>query len=85
MNVQLDIERLSLEGLNLSPVQRQQLQAAFEQEMTRLIDERGLSPQIMAGGAMPSLKSAPIQALASRSVETRGADRAECVFWNGQR
>jgi hypothetical protein len=80
MNVQLDIERLSLDGLNLSPVQRQQLQAAFEQEITRLIDERGLSPHITAGGAMPSLKSAPIQALASDPVKL-GTQIAQSVYF----
>jgi hypothetical protein len=80
MNVQLDIERLLLEGLNLSPVQRQQLQAAFEHEMSRLIDERGLSPAILSGGAVPSIKSAPLQSVAHDPAKL-GAQIAQSVYF----
>ena len=80
MKVQLDIERLTLEGLNVSPVERQQVQLAFEQEITRLIDERGLSPHITAGGALPSLKSAPIQAVAHDPMKL-GAQIAQSVYF----
>ena len=80
MKVQLDIERLTVEGLNLMPVQRQQVQPAFEQEIARLIDERGLSPHLTAGGAMPSIKSAPIQALTHHPMQL-GAQIAQSVYF----
>ncbi len=85
MKVQLDIERLTVEGLNLMPVQRQQVQLAFEQEIARLIDERGLSPHLTAGGAMPSIKSAPIQALTHHPMQSEHRSRRAYILASATR
>jgi hypothetical protein len=55
MNINLQIERLILEGVDLSPRQRRQLQAAVEAELSRLLSENGLPPSLQNGGTIPKL------------------------------
>lgn len=57
MNINLHIERLVLDGLALAPNQRQLLQASIEAELSRLLTESGLAPQLSQGLAVPKLKT----------------------------
>lgn len=54
MNIRLHIERVVLEGLDLSQAEAQNLHASLEAELTRLL-AGGLAPQLLSGGAYPSL------------------------------
>jgi hypothetical protein len=54
MNINLQIEKLILEGIELSP-QRRQLQAAVETELSRLCTENGLPPSLQNGGTIPKM------------------------------
>jgi hypothetical protein len=55
MNVRLHIDRLVLEGVNVSAAGRPHLQAAIEAELTRLIAAGGISPELARGIAVPSI------------------------------
>lgn len=52
-DIHLSIERLVLDGLELTPEGVRQVQAAFEAELTRLLQEGGLPAQWQNGAALP--------------------------------
>lgn len=54
-NIQLHIDRLVLDGVDLSQRERQQLRASIESELVRLLGERGLHPGLSGGMAVPTL------------------------------
>ncbi|WP_413173208.1 hypothetical protein [Anabaena azotica] len=55
MNINLQIDRLILEGVDLSPRQRRQLQAAVETELSRLMTVNGVPARLQNGGNIPKL------------------------------
>jgi hypothetical protein len=57
MKIQVNIERLILEGIDLPSAQGPLLQAAVEAELRRLLSTRGLSPALTSGGSLPSLRA----------------------------
>jgi hypothetical protein len=57
MNIQLHIERLILDGVPLSRVEAQRMQGVLEVELSRLLSEGGLAPQLLQGGTVPSLQT----------------------------
>ncbi len=61
MNLHLNIERLILEGINLTPSQRRQLQEVVTAELTRLMTEQGIPPGVQS----IALPRVPIQIPAS--------------------
>ncbi len=61
MNIQLHIERIVLDGLQVAPRDRANLQAAVEAELTRLLAAGGLRSELLSGGAMRSLSGGEIQ------------------------
>jgi hypothetical protein len=61
MNVRLHIERLVVEGVPLGPGGGARLQAAVEQELTRLLTRDGLNPALTNAGAILRLPAPSIQ------------------------
>lgn len=59
MNINLHIERLILDGIDFGPSQRQQLRAAVEGELVRLLGAGTLAH--MRGAAVPSISSPAIE------------------------
>jgi len=57
MDVRLHIERLVLDGVNLTPSERAVLVRSFQSELSRLIQVHGLSDGATQGFAVPSLPS----------------------------
>lgn len=55
MNIELHIERLILDGLEVEPRNRAQLQAAVEAELTRLLTTRGLKAELLSGAPVRSI------------------------------
>jgi hypothetical protein len=55
VNVDLHIERLVLTGVALPPGGRAALAGAFGRELTRLIQDGGLSPALLGGISTPRL------------------------------
>lgn len=61
--IKVHIEHLVLEGL---PVERRhgpQVKAAVEEELSRLIAEGGLAPDLALGGAVPSVRADRINSI----------------------
>lgn len=83
-NIQLRIDRLVLDGFNLGPRERDQLQFTIETELGRLLGEQGLHASLAGGVAIPSLTAAPIKIgnklQSSASVEHMGQQIAHSVF-----
>jgi hypothetical protein len=55
LNINIQIERLILEGVSLPRSQRSLLQAAVEAELSRLFSVNGLPPSLQNGGTIPKL------------------------------
>ena len=66
MRVVLEIERLVLEGLPLTPAEAGRLRTAAEGELSRLFGAGPVPARLLRGGAVPSLV-APALDLAPRS------------------
>ena len=59
--IKVHIERLVLEGLPVERSQGPQVQAAVEAELSRLMSEGGLAPELASGGAVPSVRAESIR------------------------
>ena len=79
MNINLHIERLVLDGLEIAPEQRPVLQAAVERELSRLLTERGLSPSLAQGIAVPQISTGGIQLINSNPTQI-GQHIAQSVY-----
>lgn len=55
MNIDLQIDRLILEGIDLSTSQRTLMQANFESELSRLLAVYGIPQHLEHGGNIPRL------------------------------
>lgn len=80
MNINLHIERLVLDGLDLAPEQRPLLQAAVESELSRLLTERGLSPGLAQGVAVPRLSAQDIRMTSANNPKQLGQQIAQSVY-----
>jgi hypothetical protein len=54
MNINVQIERLVLEGVPISPSQGRLLQVAVESELAKLLANEGLPDNWLSGGVAPS-------------------------------
>jgi hypothetical protein len=61
MNIKVHIERLVLDGVNITSDQSHLLQASVEAELSRLLTAGGLSPSLAQGTAVPSISADGIQ------------------------
>lgn len=80
MNINLHIERLVLDGIPLGPGQRLLLQVAVEAELTRLLENSGLSDALQSGGALYSVRTAGIQLANNATPERVGEQIARAVY-----
>lgn len=53
MNINIDIEKLILEGMPISPSQARLLQAEVESELAKLLANEGLPNNLLSGGVVP--------------------------------
>jgi hypothetical protein len=61
MKIALHIDRLVLDGLPVTALQRPKLQAAIESELARLLSLHGLSDELRGGAAVPYVRAGVIQ------------------------
>jgi len=78
--IQLHIERLVIEGLPLAQSEGTRVQAAVEQELSRLFVQGQLSPQLASGGALPAISGGTIRAGHAPSPSGLGAKIAGAVY-----
>ena len=55
MDIKLHIEQLVLNGLPITSSQKPLVKAAVEAELTRLVADGGLTPELASGVVMPSI------------------------------
>jgi hypothetical protein len=80
LKVNVQIERLILDGVHIPPRERPLLKAAVEGELSRLLAVDGLKKELTAGGAMPSLSAAPVQLANNNDPERFGQEIAQAVY-----
>ena len=80
MTINLHIDRLVLDGIALAPNQRHLLQASIEAELTRLLTQGGLHPQLNDGLSVPRLKTAQIDLSANINSTQLGQQIAASVY-----
>ncbi|HEX2832557.1 MAG TPA: hypothetical protein VHW00_06060 [Thermoanaerobaculia bacterium] len=78
MNVCLHIDRLVLDGIDLSSADRPRLQLAIEQELARLIGARGLA--FRDAVALPSIRTPQITVAPDAKPSQLGTSIAGAVF-----
>jgi hypothetical protein len=59
--IKVHIERLVLEGLPAERSQGPLVQAAVQAELSRLLSEGGLGPELASGGSVPSVPAGSIR------------------------
>ena len=80
MNVNLNIERLVLEGFALRPGEHLVVRAAAESELSRLLAEGGVSPTLMSGGAVPRLAAGDVRLTGDADADSIGRQIARALY-----
>ena len=78
--IHLYIDRLILEGLPIDGSQAAQVQVAVETELSRLLVERGLTRDLQAGGAVPSVRTDAIPLSTGSNPAQMGIQIAQSVY-----
>lgn len=79
MNIDLHIERLILDGIDLTPGQHHLLQTSLTAELTRLLNEGGIAPQLTGGIALSRLSTSEVQWSGDNPVQL-GQQIAQSVY-----
>ena len=79
MNINIEIERLILEGVSIPRSQRPLLQAAVEAELSRLFSVNGLPPSLKNGGTISKLP-ANINVTQSTNPTQMGQQIAQSIY-----
>jgi hypothetical protein len=80
MNINVNIDRLILDGVSVPQAQRPLLQAAVAAELGRLMTEGGVGESWRSGGAVPSVPAAAIQLAADGNYTQWGQQIARSVY-----
>ncbi|WP_088240834.1 hypothetical protein [Calothrix rhizosoleniae] len=80
MNINVNIERLILDGVAVPHAERPFLQAAVEAELGRLLADGGLAPSLVAGGAVPRVDGGSMAIENSSNYTQMGRDIAHAVY-----
>lgn len=79
MNVRLHIEHLILDGLPIEAAQAPAVQGAVEAELSRLLTERGLAPELRQGGAVPYARGEDLRPAEDNTPARLGESIARAV------
>ena len=81
MNINLHIEKLVLDGLDIGPGQDGKVKAAVEAELSRLLQEGGISSGLQGGGALSNIRvNHPVQISGNANPKALGAQIARSVY-----
>ena len=80
MNFNIDIERMILEGMPMSPSQGRKLQAAVEAELTRLLTTEGIPENWQAGRVVPHVSGSAIQVKPGTNPTKMGQQIAQGIY-----
>jgi hypothetical protein len=79
MNINLHIERLVLDGINITPAQGRLLQASLASQLSQLLMDGGLSASLSQGAVLPKLPASDIQ-LTDNNPAQLGQQIAQSVY-----
>lgn len=79
MKINIHIDRLVLDGFDLSRSQRPLMQEAFEHELARLLVRDGLSSELASEVRLPSMQVPVIQVDNTNNGEAFGQQVAQAV------
>ncbi|MDJ0681401.1 MAG: hypothetical protein AB4372_32800 [Xenococcus sp. (in: cyanobacteria)] len=79
MNINLYIDRLILEGIELSPSQRTLLQATIESELSRLLTVNGIPENLEGGGNILRLPTS-INVKKNMNPRQMGQEIAQSIY-----
>jgi hypothetical protein len=80
MNVNLQIDRLILEGIDLSPSQRRYLQTVVEAELSQLFTVNGVPDHWQTGGAIAGLPAGKLEVTNSATPAAMGQQIAQQIY-----
>ncbi|MEH1926898.1 hypothetical protein [Nostoc sp.] len=80
MNINIDIEKLILEGISISPSQGRLLQAAVKDELARLLRTEGIPDNWTSGGVVPHVPSSAIQLKPGTNATQMGQQIAQGIY-----
>jgi hypothetical protein len=80
MNIDIRIERLILDGLPVSRGHEPLIQAAIEAELARLLSAGVISPKLLDGGAVPSVRAGSLQLTSGGTPAQLGQQIAQAVY-----
>jgi hypothetical protein len=80
MKVNVHIERLVLDGLPITSAQGPRVRHAVERELTRLLGVGGLSGELRAGGAVPSVRAGGFEVARENHPTGIGRQIARAVY-----
>ncbi len=78
--IRVRIDRLVLDGLPVTELQGPVVRAAVEAELARMIAAHGISPELMSGGAFPSVFASGIQISPEVKPANLGRQIARSVY-----
>ena len=77
--INLNIDRINLDGVSFSFRERAQFQTSLEGELARLVGENGLSPALSQSIAVPSLPEVDIQGM-NPTPDGLGQQVAQAIY-----
>ena len=80
MKINVQIDRLIVNGMDFPHSQRPLMQAAFERELARLIGRDGLNNELSSDIALPSLHTPAIQIGNRNNPDAFGQQVAQAVY-----
>ncbi|MEH2372451.1 hypothetical protein [Nostoc sp.] len=80
MNINIDIEKLILEGVAISPRQGRLLQGLVEAELARLLSVEGLPDNWQAGEIVPHVPSGAIELELGNNPTQMGQQIAQGIY-----
>jgi hypothetical protein len=80
MNINVQIERLILDGISVPHAQRPLLQAAVEVELGRLLAVGGLASNLVEGGTVPRVDADSMQITDISNYTQIGQQIAQTVY-----
>ncbi|MCA9936159.1 MAG: hypothetical protein KC415_19635 [Anaerolineales bacterium] len=80
MTISIHIEHLLLEGIDVSPSQREVLGTAVATELTRLLTANGLSPNLQTGAILGHIPAGTFQLTGNNNPTHLGQQIAQAVY-----
>ncbi|NJL63205.1 MAG: hypothetical protein HC836_14155 [Richelia sp. RM2_1_2] len=80
MNINVNIERLILDGMSVPHAERPLLQAALEVELARLLAVDGLAPNLLEGGTQARINAGSMEIDNNSNYTQMGQNIAQAVY-----